>query len=29
VLRGAHPVPIDEPLADGEELEVVYVASGG
>ncbi len=29
VLRGARPVPIDEPLADGDVLEVVYVASGG
>ena len=29
VLRGARPVPIDEPLKDGDVLEVVYVASGG
>lgn len=29
VLRGGVPIPIDEPLADGDELEVVYVASGG
>jgi sulfur carrier protein ThiS len=29
VLRSGRPVPIDEPLVDGESLEVVYVASGG
>lgn len=29
VLRGGDPVPIDEPLANGDDLEVVYVASGG
>ena len=29
VLRGGVPIPIDEPLWDGDELEVVYVASGG
>jgi len=29
VLRGGSPVPIDEPLEDGDDLEVVYVASGG
>ena len=29
VLRGGAPLPIDEPLEDGDELEVVYVASGG
>jgi len=29
VLRSGSPVPIDEPLVEGDELEVVYVASGG
>ncbi len=29
VLRAGRPVPLDEPLVDGESLEVVYVASGG
>ncbi len=29
VMRGASPIPIDEPLSDGDDLEVVYVASGG
>jgi sulfur carrier protein ThiS len=29
VLRNGRPIPIDEPLADGDELEVIYVASGG
>ena len=29
VLRAGAPIPIDEPLSDGDELEVVYVASGG
>jgi sulfur carrier protein ThiS len=29
VLRSGKPVPIDEPLEDGDELEVIYVASGG
>lgn len=29
VIRGGRPIPIDEPLGDGDELEVVYVASGG
>lgn len=29
VMRGGSPIPIDEPLADGDDLEVVYVASGG
>ena len=29
VLRSGGPIPIDEPLADGDDLEVVYVASGG
>jgi sulfur carrier protein ThiS len=29
VLRAGRPIPIDEPLAEGDDLEVVYVASGG
>jgi sulfur carrier protein ThiS len=29
VLRTGGPIPIDEPLAEGDDLEVVYVASGG
>jgi sulfur carrier protein ThiS len=29
VLRNGDPIPIDEPIADGDDLEVVYVASGG
>ena len=29
LLRGGKPVPIDEDLMDGDELEVVHVASGG
>ena len=29
VLRNGGPIPIDEPLANGNALEVVYVASGG
>jgi hypothetical protein len=29
VLRGKLPLPIDEALVEGEELEVIYVASGG
>lgn len=29
VLRCGGPIPIDEPLMDGDELEVIYVASGG
>ena len=29
VLRSGTPIPIDEPLSEGEDLEVVYVASGG
>ena len=29
VLRSGRPIPIDEPLEDGDDLEVVYVASGG
>jgi sulfur carrier protein ThiS len=29
VLRRGNPIPIDEPLVDGDELEVIYVASGG
>ena len=29
VLRGGGPIPIDEPLEEGDQLEVVYVASGG
>ena len=29
VLRRGAPIPIDESLEDGDELEVVYVASGG
>lgn len=29
VLRDGGPIPIDEPIEDGDDLEVVYVASGG
>lgn len=29
VLRDSSPIPIDEPLMDGDALEVIYVASGG
>ena len=29
VLRSGRPIPIDEPLSEGDSLEVVYVASGG
>lgn len=29
VLRRGSPVPMDEPLEEGDDLEVVYVASGG
>jgi sulfur carrier protein ThiS len=29
VLRFGNPIPIDEPLVEGDDLEVVYVASGG
>jgi sulfur carrier protein ThiS len=29
VLRSGRPIPIDEHLEDGDELKVVYVASGG
>lgn len=29
VIRRGRPIPIDEPLEDGDDLEVVYVASGG
>ena len=29
VLRSGQPIPIDEPLLAGDDLEVVYVASGG
>lgn len=29
VLRGGRPIPIDAELVEGDELEVVYVASGG
>ncbi len=29
VLRDGSPIPIDEPLAEGDALEVIYVASGG
>jgi sulfur carrier protein ThiS len=29
VIRGDRPIPIDEPLEEGDDLEVVYVASGG
>jgi sulfur carrier protein ThiS len=29
VLRAGGPIPIDEPLVEGDDLEVVYVASGG
>jgi len=29
VMRNGSPVPIDEPLVDGDSMEVVYVASGG
>ena len=29
VLRDGSPIPIDEPLTEGDALEVIYVASGG
>lgn len=29
VLRRGSPIPIDEPLSEGDQLEVIYVASGG
>ncbi len=29
LLRGGSPVPIDEALHDGDEVEIIYVASGG
>jgi sulfur carrier protein ThiS len=29
LLRGGKPVPIDEALNDGDELEIIHVASGG
>ena len=29
VLRGATPIPITETVADGEELQVLEVVSGG
>ena len=29
VIRSGRPIPIDEPLEDGDDLQVVYVASGG
>ena len=29
VMRNGVPIPIDEPLAEGDALEIVYVASGG
>jgi sulfur carrier protein ThiS len=29
VLRSGRPIPIDEPLSEGDEMEVIYVASGG
>ena len=29
VFRSGDPIPIDEPLREGDDLEVVYVASGG
>ena len=29
VLRSGRPIPIDEPLHAGDDLQVVYVASGG
>jgi sulfur carrier protein ThiS len=29
VLRSGRPIPIDEPLVEGDDLQVVYVASGG
>ncbi len=29
VLRSGTPIPIDERLSEGDDLEVVYVASGG
>ncbi len=29
VVRGDVPIPIDEPLVDGERLRVISVVSGG
>lgn len=29
VLRGRRPIPIDEPLIDGESIRIIKVASGG
>ncbi len=29
VMRNGAPIPIDEPLAEGDSLEIIYVASGG
>ncbi len=29
VIRGRMPIPIDEPLIDGETINIIKVASGG
>jgi sulfur carrier protein ThiS len=29
VLRGRVPIPIDEPLVDGDSIKIIKVASGG
>jgi sulfur carrier protein ThiS len=29
LVRGGHPIPIDEPLKDGERIRVIGVVSGG
>ncbi|HYT00476.1 MAG TPA: hypothetical protein VEO20_07385 [Thermoplasmata archaeon] len=29
LVRGGTPIPIDEPLADGERIRVIGVVSGG
>ncbi len=29
LVRGETPIPVDEPLADGERLRVISVVSGG
>jgi sulfur carrier protein ThiS len=29
VIRDGTPIPIDDPMAEGDKLEVIYVASGG
>ncbi len=28
-VRGEGPIPLDEPLADGEEIRLISVVSGG